>query len=211
MKIQLTPKEDIELSKSNITKVVGILSEKEFTETNNAVLNILKSTVHELSKLAISIEELDYVSLHTRNLFELYLILNHIYSDNNAMVNWYGQMHKDSEQVRNGFRKLLVKKGVDTTSLDEVALFENHALEISSYKSERNFNIKNLAIKHGYEDDYDFVYKLSSKLVHPSSMKVNLYDILTENDKYLSTLVLIAMHFGQKTEKLALRIQKELA
>jgi len=211
LKVQLSPKEDLELSHTNITKVIGTLDNKEFSELNNAVLNILKNIVNEISRLIASINELEYASLHTRNIFELYLILNHIYSDKNELNNWYGQLHKDSEQIRNGFRKLLVKKGLDTSSLDEVKEFEDKALEQSNYSSERNFNISNLSKIYGYEDDYAFVYKLSSKLVHPSSMKVNFYNILIENGKYLSTIVTIGMAFGQKVEKLASKICLETA
>jgi hypothetical protein len=209
--MHLSPKEDIELSKDNISKVIASLDSKDFSELNHAVTNILKSIVRELSRLSLATEELEYASLHTRNIFELFLILNHIYSDADALNSWYGQLHKDSEQVRNGFRKLLVKKGLDTTSLDKVKEFEDAALAISPYSSEKNFNVRNLAAALGYEDDYDFVYKLSSKLIHPSSMKVNFHDILIENDKYLSTIILIGMSFGQRSEKLSRKIMAEIA
>jgi hypothetical protein len=211
LKVQLSPKDDLELSKKNISVVIDDLESKEYAELNNAVINILKNIVQEISRLISSIDELEYASLHTRNIFELYLILTHVYSDNEALSRWYGQLHSDSEQIRNGFRKLLVKKGLDTSSLDEVKEFEDNALKISPYSSERNFNICHLAKTYGYEDDYSFVYKLSSKLVHPSSMKVNFYGILTENNKYLTVIVSTAMFFGQKAEKLALSIGEKVA
>jgi hypothetical protein len=209
LKVQLSPLEDLDLSKANISKVIGILASKELTELNIAVLNILNNLVQEISRLVATIDELEYVSLHTRNLFELYLILTHIYTEPEGLSRWYGQLHKDSEQIREGFRKLLVKKGLDTSSLDEVKEFEDNTLKESPYTSERNFNISHLARVYGYEDDYAFIYKLSSKLVHPSSMKVNHYKILTENDKFLKVIISSAMFFGQKSEKLALKISRE--
>ena len=211
MKVQLSPKEDLELSQKNISTVISGLASKEYSDLNNAVLNILKNISQEISRLIVSIDELEYASLHTRNIFELYLILTHVYSDTEALNRWYGQLHKDSEQIRDGFRKLLVRKGLDTSSLDEVKEFEDNALKISPFSSERNFNIANLAKIYGYEDDYSFVYKLSSKLVHPSSMKVNFYSILTENNKYLSVIVHIGIAFGQKSEKLATKISGKVA
>ncbi|MCF2948911.1 DUF5677 domain-containing protein [Paraglaciecola aquimarina] len=87
--------------------------------------------------------------------------------------------------------------------------FEDTALENSPYTSQRNFNIRNLAIAHGYEEDYDFVYKLSSKLIHPSSIKVNFYESFIENDKYLTVIIGTAMYFGQKAESLAQEISIE--
>ncbi|MCP4704984.1 MAG: hypothetical protein GY865_10265 [candidate division Zixibacteria bacterium] len=211
MKVKLPPRDDLELSRKNISKVIGDLALKQDSEINTAVSNILKSIVTELSKLIISINDLDYSSLHTRNIFELYLILTHISSNEEALNCWYGQIHKDSEQVRNGYRKLLVNKGIDTSSLDEIKEFEDDALRKSPYSSSRNFNISRLAKVHGYEDDYAFVYKLSSKLVHPSSTKVNFYNILVVNDKYLTMIIAIAMCFGRKAEELAMKIEAEIA
>jgi hypothetical protein len=211
LKVQLSPKEDLELSKKSINRVIDDLALKAYSELNFVVLNLLKNIVQEISKLTTTIDELEYASLHTRNIFELYLILTHVYSDPQALSCWYGQLHKDSEEIREGFRTLLIKKGLDTSSLDENKEFEDNALKVSPYSSESNFRIKNLAKIHGYEDDYSFVYKLSSKLVHPSSMKINFYNILTENNKYLKVIVSTAMHFGQKAEKLALKIGSEIA
>lgn len=211
MKVQLTPKEDLELSQKNIFDVISILDKEAFSELTSAVLNILRNIDLEITRLIGSIDDLEYASLHTRNIFELYLILSHIYTDENALSAWYGQLHKDSEQIRDGFRKLLVKKGLDTSSLDAVKEFEDNALAKSPYSSARNFNISDLAKKHGHQDDYGFIYKLSSKLVHPSSMKVNFYAALTENNKYLTMIVHMAMYFGQKSEKLASKIGDEIA
>ncbi len=128
MRVNLSAEEDLKLSITNISNVIEILDKKDFSELNNAVLNILKSIVQELFRLINSMDELEYASLHTRNIFELYLILSHIYSDADALVSWYGQIHKDSEQVINGFRKLLVKKSLDTSSLDAVKRFQDEAL-----------------------------------------------------------------------------------
>jgi hypothetical protein len=211
LKVQLTPKEDLELSQKNIFDVISILDKIAFSELSSAVHNILKNIDLEISRLINSIDDLEYASLHTRNIFELYLILSHIYSDTNALSAWYGQLHKDSEQIRDGFRKLLVKKGLDTFSLDAVKEFEDNALAKSPYFSARNFNIADLAKKYGHQDDYGFIYKLSSKIVHPSSMKVNFYTTLTENDEYLTMIIHMAMYFGQKSERLASKIGEEIA
>ncbi|SOD19020.1 DUF5677 domain-containing protein [Nitrosomonas ureae] len=211
MKVNLSTKEYLNLSIINISNAIEILDKKEFSELNNAVLNILKSIVQELFRLIDSMDELEYANLHTRNIFELYLILSHIYSDADALVAWYGQIHKDSEQVINGFRNLLMKKSLDTFSLDAMKRFQDEALGKSPYSSTGNFNISALAKSHGYQDDYDFVYKLTSKLVHPSSMKVNLYSVFMENDNYLNVIITIALNFGQKADELAFRICSELS
>ncbi|MCF2948910.1 hypothetical protein L0668_12385 [Paraglaciecola aquimarina] len=85
MKVQLAPKEALALSKANISKVIKYLGEQTFTEDNNAKLMILKNIVRELDVLELSIDDLEYASLHTRNIFELYLILTHINSNQKAL------------------------------------------------------------------------------------------------------------------------------
>lgn len=211
MKIKLSHKDDLELSRKGISQLIDQLTTKNYTEQNNALLYILKDIDREIIKLIKSIDQLDYASLHTRNIFELYLILRHVYSDQNALWRWYGQQHKDSTDVRNGFKKLLQKRNLDTSAVDEAQAFDDKSLEESHYKSEKYFNIRKLAKDHGYEDDYSFIYKLSSKLVHPSSMKVNGFSELTENNNYLTVIVQIAVYFCQKAEKYSAKIREEIA
>jgi len=211
LEIKLSHKDDLELSRKGICQLINQLKIKIHTEQNNALLYILNDIDREIVKLIKSIDQLDYASLHTRNIFELYLILRHVYSDRNALWCWYGQQHKDSTEVRNGFKKLLQKRNLDTSALDEVQAFDDMSLEESHYKSEKYFNIRKLAKDHGYEDDYLFVYKLSSMLVHPSSLKVNGFAELTENNNYLTVILQIAVYFCQKAEKYSAKIREEIA
>lgn len=203
MEVRLSPIDDLALSRKGILRYIECTSKLPFNELNNALLNLFQSSVREISQLIENITALDYVSLHTRNIFELYLITLQINTSDLELKRWYGQQHKDSTDVRSGFRQLLIKKGLDTSALDEVQKFEDDSLSESPYKSERNFNISYLAKEHGYSDDYGFLYKLSSKLVHPSALKVNNYDVLTENDNYLTVVLQLAVFFSQKVEKLA--------
>ncbi|MGB0943822.1 MAG: DUF5677 domain-containing protein, partial [Marinomonas sp.] len=90
---------------------------------------------------------------------------------------------------------LLEKKGLDTSELKEIQKFEDKSLEQSPFQSKGGFQIRNLAEKYGHLDDYLFIYKLSSKLIHPSSMKVMFYDTLSEDGNYLSTVLQIGDYF----------------
>jgi hypothetical protein len=120
--------------------------------------------------------DLTLVSMCTRNIFELYLILLAVKSSDEHLKSWFGQSHRDAKEVRDGFTKVALKKGLDVSQLRETQNFEDRALEESPYESEKGFNIRELANEHGYLDDYLAVYKLSSKLIHPTSMKVNSYE-----------------------------------
>jgi len=203
MKINLSPIDDLTLSRKGVLSYIEHVSPQPFEEYKSALLNLFKCSEREIYKLIININELDYVSLHTRNIFEIYIIMLHIQSSEPELKRWYGQQHKDSTDVIQGFRKLVIKKGLDSAQLDELHKFEDDSLKNSQYKPEKNFNISHLAKTHGYGDDYGFIYRLSSKLVHPSAMKVNGYEELTENNHYLTVVVQSAVYFSQKLEKLA--------
>lgn len=190
--------EHIELTSKNFDVVIKVLSEKEYSILNSALLSLFKEARRELQRLLRSLDDLTWASLSVRNIFEIYLISKHIYSDEKALYGWYGQSHKDSKEVRDGFITLMEKRGLDTSELKEIQAFEDQSLKNSPFESNGSFQIRNLAERYGYLDDYLFVYKLSSKLVHPSSMKIMTYDVLVENINYLSVVLQVGIHFNNK-------------
>jgi len=207
MEVRLSPIEDLTLSRKGILNYIERESKYPFTESRQVFLNLLQSADIEISKLIKSIGELDYVSLHTRNIFELYLIMLHINTSDEMLKRWCGQQYKDTTDVRNGFRTLLINKGLDISELDNIQEFEDASLNESPYESERHFNIRYLAKTHGYINDYDFLYKLSSKLIHPSAMKVNNYQNLVKDGNYLTVVVQLAVFFAQKVEVFVKKLQ----
>lgn len=194
----LTTKEQLELASENYSIAKCFLESKDYSTLNSALLGLLKEAQRENSRLLSSLDDLTLSSLAIRNLFEIYLVFKHIYSDEKALFSWFGQLHKDSKEVRDGFITLMVKKGLDTTELQEIQKFEDKSLEESQFQSKGAFQVRDLAEKYGCLDDYQFVYKLSSKLVHPSSMKVMVYDTLTENQNFLSIVLNVGVYFSQE-------------
>lgn len=194
----LTQKEQIEQASINFDVAIKFLAGKEYSTFNNAILHLIKEAYRETNRLLASLNDLTLASLAVRNIFELYLISKHIYSDKKALFSWYGQSHKDSKEVRDGFITLMKKKGLDTSELEAIQKFEDRSLQESPFESKGGFQIRNLAEKYGCFDDYLFIYKLSSKIVHPSSMKVMTYDVLTENRNYLSVVLQVGVYFSQE-------------
>lgn len=86
---------------------------------------------------------------------------------------------------------------------------KDKALEESKYESKGPFQIKPLADKYGYLNDYLAVYKLCSKLIHPSSLKINLYAEISKDNNYLKIVQKIAVHFSDKLTKFALNIENK--
>jgi hypothetical protein len=194
----LTTKEQFELASDNFSVVINSLRNNQYSTLNHALLGLLEEAQRENSRLLSSLDDLTLTSLSIRNLFEIFLIFKHIYSDEKALLSWWGQSHKDSKEVKVGFITLMEKRGLDTSELLEVQNFEDESLAQSPFHSKGAFQIRNLAEKYGYLDDYQFIYKLSSKLVHPSSMKVMSYDTMTENTNYLSVVLQVGVYFSQE-------------
>lgn len=198
MSQNLTNRQQFEIASENFRIVRNYLEEKDYSTLNSALLCLLNEAQRENDRLLSSLDDLTLVSLSIRNLFEIYLISKHVNSDEKALSNWYGQSHKDSKEVRDGFITLLEMKGLDATELKQIQKFEDESLKESQFQSKGSFQVRNLAEKYGYLHDYQFIYKLSSKLVHPSSMKVITYGTLTKNKNYLSVVLQVGIYFAQE-------------
>ncbi len=190
--------DQFEIASKNIDVAIKYLAGKGYSTLNNALLGLLSEARRENNRLLTSLDDLTLTSLSVRNLFEIYLISKHIYSDEKALLNWYGQSHKDSKDINDGFISLLKKKGLDTTELESIQKSEDDSLKNSPFESKGGFQMRHLSEKYGYLDDYLFIYKLSSKLVHPSSMKIMTYDVLTENTNYFGIVHQIGVYFSQE-------------
>jgi len=206
IKVSLSHEDNLAVSEKQITECLKFLEFNKSTELDLALIKLLSEALREIEILSAFEGDLTSTSLNVRNIFEIYITSRHIFSDQKALENWFGQMHKDNSDINAAFKKLLESRGFDTTHIDETQKNIDEILEKSPYKSKGPFNLKTEATKYGYKDDYDFIYKLSSKLIHPSSMKVNGYHVLTENNNYLDTIIQTGVYFCQKLEKLASEI-----
>lgn len=172
---------------------------------------MLEDSLREIQHLSSRSNDLILCSLHLRNIFELNLLLLHIYSDEKALKNWYGQAYKDSKDIQDGFISLLTRKNIDASKLKEIQEFDKRNIDNSPYTSKGGFQIKLLADKFGYSEDYSFVYKLCSKLLHSTSMKVNDFGVLTENNNYLNVVLQTGVYFSRKIEEFALSLNEKIA
>ena len=114
----LTAKEQFDLASENFYVAINFLESKGYSTLNRALLSLLKEAQRENCRLLSSLNDLTLASLAIRNLFEIYHISKHVYSDEKALFSWYGQSHKDSKEVMDGFITLMEKKGFDTTKIN---------------------------------------------------------------------------------------------
>lgn len=199
--------ENLNISKTIIENCLLHLQNRTYNQLNIALINLLEEILRELERFNTGRTDLTLTSLQVRNIFELYLITKHVSTNQQGLNDWYGQMHKDTIDIQDGFMDLFSSHNQDTTELHEIKDFVNKNLENSPFKSKREFNIKNLATHYDYLLEYQAIHKLCSKLIHPSSIKVNSFKALLEDDSYLNLLVIFGAFFCQKIEVLCQNIQ----
>ncbi|MDH3354555.1 MAG: hypothetical protein OEL79_05005, partial [Chromatiales bacterium] len=134
--------ENLNICSKNISVLVRRVEGYERTMFNQALLPLLKECVREINSFIHKIDDLTSCSLHTRNIFELYLTLRHIGEDERALKSWIGQSHKDSTDINEGFISLFKTRGLDTSELEDVQIFTNESLEESPFESKGPFQVR---------------------------------------------------------------------
>ncbi|MFA5214696.1 hypothetical protein [Sulfuricurvum sp.] len=201
--------ENLNITKTIIEDCLMHLRNKTYNQLNMALINLLEEILREVERFITGRSDLTLTSLQVRNIFELYLITKHVSTNQEGLNDWYGQMHKDSIDLQNGFMNLFSSHNQDISELHDIQDFINESLANSPFESKREFNIKNLAIDYDYLLDYQAIHKLCSKLIHPSSIKINSFKALLEDDNYLNLLIIFGVFFCQKIEVLCQTIKSE--
>lgn len=193
----------------NIGSIALRVKEYKETDQNLSVYFFLNQCGREIKSFTTNINDLQYCAFHMRNIFELYLILRHISEDEKAINNWIGQIHKDFTDINKGFMAYGKKAGLDISALERKQISIDEILKKSSFESTGPFNIRDLAEKYGCVEDYMSIYKLSSKLIHPSSIKVNQPEALYKNDFHLTIVRHAGVRFSLKLNYLIVNIEQD--
>lgn len=201
--------DNLRICVENIDSIALRVKEHKETDKNLIVYLFLNQCGREIKSLTTNINDLQYCVFHMRNIFELYLILQHILEDEKAINNWLGQAYKDFSDINKGFALLGKKTELDISELENMQISMDKTLEESPFESTGPFNIRDLAKKYGYDEAYMSIYKLSSKLIHPSSIKVNQYEALYTNDSYLNIVRHAGVYFSSKLNYLIVNIGKD--
>jgi hypothetical protein len=196
MSNELLTIEDLQVLKIKITFPVGGYLVDSIEDLDVAVVNISKDLVREVDRLIEHSNDLSIVGLCVRNIFELFLIFIHIKSDENALRDWIGQSHKDITDIQDGLISLLQRSNIESPDLNNSKEDILKSAVAQGVEPKYNFNIKALANKYGYQEYYDAIYKLCSKLLHPSSLKINAYDAMNIENRFQSALIHVGVYFS---------------
>lgn len=161
----------------------------ERTNKNIALTNIAKGTHNSLILLANNLSD-DYditlVALCTRNLFELNIRLRSIVKDENSLNTWISEMVMDENQILDSISTI-----AKDTHAAELELFENkkklnlYALDKHKLKSVKSpASVKSIAEDAGELEEYVALFKLFSKLLHPTSYLINSHSVAGSIDNF---------------------------
>lgn len=183
----------------------ALLLSKEISDTvvrsNESVVycNFMKRTAQELMQLREFVPGgIAGVAWVSRNLFEIDLLIAHLVRSEDNLGRWLGQLALDEKQVIEGMLALC-----SSTTLSEATTLEQrlrtidklalkHEVQLSSH-----FNMKDLSRKANVEREYEAIYKLASKFVHPSSWSINAMHASAYTGDYERILLTYAQIFAE--------------
>jgi uncharacterized protein YecA (UPF0149 family) len=138
---------------------------------------------------------LEFLALCTRNIFELWLRLQHIVGSEVNCQSWRNEALTDQLQVYDAMLTLPgadVLKPVISTEIERV---KQHGTNRGLTEGQKLLSTAGLAKATGNLSEYEAFYKLYSKIVHPSSWSVNWPNAVS-SDMYGFALALNAQRYG---------------
>ena len=116
----------------------------------------------------------DTLALSTRNVFELNIIYKYTHLSNDNLKEWIGNRIKDETEILDGMLKLSEQPN---SSVEEI--IQDRINEINKVAQDKNIvvrkqiNTRVLAEKVGLFSEYEGLFKLYSKFIHPTSFLIN--------------------------------------
>lgn len=140
------------------------------------------------------------LTLASRNIFEIYLILIEVNQNEHSMNRFFSQLGSDRDELNSAFMNKCEAVGYALSDNEKNIVQEE--LDKSPFENieTHSFRMHHLAKTHGYQEDYNFFYKLSSKLIHPSAYKV--FGVDDASPQY-EVVAMIGYHFISKATDFA--------
>jgi hypothetical protein len=166
-----------------------------------AVENIGIRSFEELARLAALLpSNVVGIAACTRNLFELNLVLRLVLGSPEKLSEWLRQKLGDEIDILEGFLILSEQDGPTAASLRD-RISEIHGLcRKSGHMPAKPFRITEIAKELGLTEEYEGLYKLYSKFVHPSSWLVNSPKSEVDGQEYVNFFVVHAQLYFIDTQ-----------
>ena len=169
----------IEMEKRFLSVWSWITNNRPRNEQNVTVLNFLSSSAQYLRVAADNIEgHISVIALATRSLYELNIRARAILGSRDHMLNWHSEALTDKIQTLEGLMALntahdmSMQRSVIRVEIDRLNdLRERHKLPTINRPADAGA----IAREVGLANEHKALFKLFSKLVHPSSYLTNDY------------------------------------
>lgn len=192
-----------ELSKvGDIDRLLRIIEQQcvksldlENSDRTVSLRNLYQEAVREAKRLQKEQTDIALVSVSVRNIFEIMLIIDHVASSDAAVRLWIGQLQQDALDIHEGLMALCAKHGIRSFELESSRDNVLNSGNAQGVTPARPFIIKDIATQIGLAEDYDAIFKLCSKIVHPTSIRVNLPGAFDKDENYKNTLIHTGVHY----------------
>jgi hypothetical protein len=167
----------------------------EVCDRTVSLTNLYREAMVEANRLKTGKDEIVLTCSAVRNIFELMVIIKYLAGSDEAIKCWIGQLQRDTLDIHDGLVSLFQKHGIRSIELENSrsnVLANGDAHGVSPSKP---FRIRDIAKELGLVEDYDAMYKLYSKIVHPSSVRVNLPGAFEKNGNYKDALIHTGVHY----------------
>lgn len=163
----------------------------ERTAKRVVLVNLLSSTSDYLKLMKSSLDShISVIALSTRSIYEINIRVRSILELDDEMDKWQSEAVTDQIQTLEGMLSLADDQNHDA----QVNILKSEIARLQNLVSKYNLPVINnpvttgsLAQKVGQKSEHKSLFKLYSKLVHPSSLLVNNYQSAasSENQKAL--------------------------
>lgn len=181
------------------------------TEKRVTLVNLLSSTSDYLELMKSSLDShISVLALCTRSIYEINIRIRSLIEHPDEIAKWQSEAVTDKVQTLEGILSL----ANESENINEQRILKNEIERLKGLVEKYDFpfikqpvSTGNLANKVGQENEHKALFKLYSKLVHPSSYLVNDYGGVSciENQK---TLQIHAQLYAHDTVS---RVCEELA
>lgn len=143
---------------------------KNNRERKSTDYHILSATIKELHRININGLTNETLALSTRNVFELSMIYQYTCLCEENLCEWIGNNANDQIEIFEGMLKLSENPNSadEKTLKDTIDAIRTNAKN-KNYKISRQLNTRILAEKVGLIKEYEGLFKLYSKFIHPTS------------------------------------------
>jgi hypothetical protein len=153
-----------------------IVDNHERDTTNLTLYNLLAGAVPfvQIAREHL-LDPIQLIAFSTRNVFEINLRARHVLQSDANLQQWIAECFADNIQVLEGILQLREAASPADIAIieEEIKRLRSVALRYGVADSAKLLSVRDLAKAGSREEDYRVLFKLYSKLVHPSSYLLN--------------------------------------